>query len=109
MGDVASDLVSQVAKLASGILSDRYAPSWQDGDDEDDPRFLVAPQMFRSLIGKGHVEFSSNRQQDAGEFLNYFLEKLSRAERTALGSRLEAGKPLSHLFEFAVEERTEQQ
>jgi ubiquitin carboxyl-terminal hydrolase 5/13 len=65
--------------------------------------------MFRSLIGKGHMEFSSNRQQDAGEFLNYFLDKLGRAERTALGSRLEAGKPLASLFDFAVEERKEQQ
>ena len=100
--------MSQVAKLTNGLTGDRYAPPWKDGDDEDDPKLIVAPQNFRTLIGKGHSEFSSNRQQDAGEFLSYFLDKLARAERTALGSRLEAGKPLANLFEFAVESRLEQ-
>eukprot|EP00927_Polykrikos_kofoidii_P060111 TRINITY_DN55174_c0_g1_i1.p1 TRINITY_DN55174_c0_g1~~TRINITY_DN55174_c0_g1_i1.p1 ORF type:complete len:864 (+),score=183.87 TRINITY_DN55174_c0_g1_i1:104-2593(+) len=101
----ATDLITQVAKVTNGLLGDRYAPPWKEGDDEDDPKFLIAPQMFRTLIGKGHPEFSSNRQQDAAEFLQYLLDQLNRAERSALGSRLEAGKPFSNLFEFAVEER----
>jgi len=103
-----TDLVTQVAKLTNGLLGSRYAPPWKDGDDEDDPRFLVAPQMFRSLIGRNHPEFSSGRQQDAAEFLQYYLEQLSRAERTALGGRLEAGGPFAGLFEFAVEERLQE-
>jgi len=107
--DISSDIVSQAAKLCNGMMGDRYAPAWKEGDDEDDPQLLVSPQMFRSLIGKGHSDFSSNRQQDAGEYLMHFLDKLSRAERTALGSRLEAGKPIADLFDFAVEERKEQQ
>jgi len=106
--EVNSDLVSQVAKLSNGMMSDRYAPPLKEGEEEDDPKLIVAPQAFRTLIGKGHPEFSSNRQQDAGEFLSYFLEQLARAERTALGSKLEAGKPLANLFEFAVESRLEQ-
>mmetsp|Transcript_67027 Transcript_67027/g.187406 ORF Transcript_67027/g.187406 Transcript_67027/m.187406 type:complete len:831 (+) Transcript_67027:144-2636(+) len=106
--DAATDLVAQVAKLTNGLNTDRYAPPWKEGDDEDDPRCLVSPGMFRVLIGKNHPEFSSGRQQDAGEFLQHFLEQLSRAERTALGSRLEEGSPFASLFEFSVEERLEE-
>ena len=29
----------------------------------------VAPRMFKSLVGRGHPEFSTNRQQDAQEYL----------------------------------------
>jgi len=103
-----TDLVTQLSKLVSGLLSERYAPPWKDGDDEDDPKLIVAPQMFRSLIGRQHPEFSSGRQQDSGEFLQYLLEQISRAERTALGSRLDGSKPFASLFEFAVEERLQE-
>lgn len=106
--DVPTDLVGQMAKLVNGLLGERYAPPWREGDDEDDPRFIVAPQMFRSLVGKGHPEFSSGRQQDAAEFFQYFLDTLARAERTTLGSRLAAGEPTPGLFEFAVEERLQE-
>jgi len=99
------DVVTQVAKIVSGLTGSRYGPPWKEGDDEDDPKLLVSPGMFRALIGRNHPEFSSGRQQDAAEFLQYFLEQLSRAERTALGSRLEAGGPFASLFEFAMEER----
>lgn len=106
--DVATDMVAQVAKLVSGLNSDRYAPAWKEGDDEDDPKLLVAPQMFRTLVGGRHPEFSSGRQQDAAEFLQYFLDLLARSERAALGARLEAGKPFANFFEFSFEERLEE-
>jgi ubiquitin carboxyl-terminal hydrolase 5/13 len=104
----ALDLVTQLAKLVTGLQGDRYAAAIKDGDDEDDPKHVVAPQMFRHLIGRGHSEFSTGRQQDSGEFLQYFLEQISRAEKTALGSRLEAGNPFSNFFEFAIEERLQE-
>mmetsp|Transcript_19417 Transcript_19417/g.45550 ORF Transcript_19417/g.45550 Transcript_19417/m.45550 type:complete len:847 (-) Transcript_19417:118-2658(-) len=103
-----TDLITQVAKLVNGLLSERYAPPWKEGDDEDDPRILIAPQMFRTLVGRHHPEFSSGRQQDAGEFLQHLLEQVSRAERTALGSRLDANRPFAGLFEFALEERLQE-
>eukprot|EP00928_Gymnodinium_smaydae_P035973 TRINITY_DN25229_c0_g1_i6.p2 TRINITY_DN25229_c0_g1~~TRINITY_DN25229_c0_g1_i6.p2 ORF type:complete len:1002 (-),score=315.63 TRINITY_DN25229_c0_g1_i6:85-3090(-) len=106
--DLPGDLVAQVAKLVNGLCTERYAPPWKEGDDEDDPKLLVAPRMFRTLVGKGHPEFSSGRQQDASEFLQYFLDILSRAERTALGSRLPAGDPFAANFEFALEERLQE-
>lgn len=101
------DLVGQMAKLANAMSTDRYAPPWKEEDDEDDPALLVAPQTFKTLVGKGHHEFSSGRQQDAAEFLQYLLEQLNRAERTALGMRLREGAATGSFFEFDVEERFE--
>ena len=37
--------ILQVAKLANGLNGDRYAPPWKDGDDEDDPKLIVVPQV----------------------------------------------------------------
>mmetsp|Transcript_1731 Transcript_1731/g.3831 ORF Transcript_1731/g.3831 Transcript_1731/m.3831 type:complete len:837 (-) Transcript_1731:146-2656(-) len=106
--EVPLDMVSQVAKLTAALNGPRYAAPIKEGEDENDPRYEVAPAMFRNLIGRNHAEFSSGRQQDAGEFLLYFLEQLSRSERTALGTRLEVGEPFSNFFEFNVEERLEE-
>lgn len=33
----------------------------------------IAPRMFKALIGKGHPEFSTNRQQDAQEFFLHLI------------------------------------
>lgn len=33
----------------------------------------IAPRMFKALVGRGHPEFSTNRQQDAQEFFLYFI------------------------------------
>lgn len=33
----------------------------------------IAPRMFKALVGRGHAEFSTNRQQDAQEFLLHFI------------------------------------
>ena len=33
----------------------------------------VSPRMFKSLVSRGHPEFSSNRQQDAHEFLLHMI------------------------------------
>lgn len=106
--EVQNDLLSQVTKLVSGLNGPRYAPPLKDGDDEEDPRFAIQPQMFRSLIGRGHAEFSTARQQDAAEFVQYFLEQIARFERSALGTRLAGDSSTTSLFEFAVEERLQE-
>uniref|UniRef100_A0A671YZV3 Ubiquitin carboxyl-terminal hydrolase n=1 Tax=Sparus aurata TaxID=8175 RepID=A0A671YZV3_SPAAU len=59
----------------------------------------VSPRMFKSLVSRGHPEFSSNRQQDAHEFL---LHMINLVERNSTGSE----NP-SDVFRFLVEERTQ--
>lgn len=40
--------------------------------------------MFKALIGKGHPEFSTNRQQDAQEFFLHLINMVEvRAGKTA--------------------------
>ena len=46
--------------------------------------------MFKSLVGHGHVDFSTNQQQDAQE---YFLHLMDLLEKTTA---------LKELFEFQV-------
>lgn len=33
----------------------------------------VSPRMLKALVSRGHPEFSSNRQQDAHEFLQHMV------------------------------------
>lgn len=51
--------------------------------------------MFKSLIGRGHVEFSTNHQQDAQEYFLHFLDLLEKNERN------EKNK-LNDIFKFQV-------
>ncbi|KIO22723.1 hypothetical protein M407DRAFT_9788 [Tulasnella calospora MUT 4182] len=83
----ASCLECQMGKLADGLLSGRYShprkvpdpsavvhsPS-PDAPDHTAPQFQegLKPTMFKALIGKGHEEFSTMRQQDS-EDLDAFI------------------------------------
>ena len=71
--------VSLTHSPSPGLLSGDY--SFPDtGKDEGDVILTpgIRPWMFRSLIGKGHVEFSTKRQQDAQEFLLHVIEATER-------------------------------
>uniref|UniRef100_A0A8C1YX57 Ubiquitin carboxyl-terminal hydrolase n=1 Tax=Cyprinus carpio TaxID=7962 RepID=A0A8C1YX57_CYPCA len=57
----------------------------------------IAPRMFKALVGRGHPEFSTNRQQDAQEFLLHFINMV---ERNCL-----SGMNPSEAFRFLVEEK----
>ena len=112
----ADDLAVQMSKLAHAMLTDTYcAPlvdgtatvQMQDGEAPTDSatleKYIVAPRMFKHIVGKGHPEFSGGRQQDAAEYFQYFLDQLSRSERTTLPRFLEgadAPPTTSSLFEF---------
>lgn len=57
----------------------------------------IAPRMFKALVGRGHPEFSTNRQQDAQEFLLHFINMVEvRRKKNLLLLFLH----LSHLFVF---------
>jgi len=116
--DPSNDFAVQMSKLAAGVLTDKYvAPDMSAvtvmQEDETKPneqtleKYVVAPRMFKQLVGKGHQEFSSGRQQDASEYFQHLLEYMNRAERTCL-SRITGGggAPLTaSIFEFCIKNR----
>lgn len=115
----------QMSKVADGLLSGRYAvphtPEPTDalaGHDVDAAQASsdadadtgksrvhfqegIKPSMFKALVGKDHAEFSTMRQQDAGEFVAHLLEFIRRAAKQ-LGTDEPTG-----IFGFALEERLE--
>lgn len=53
----------------SGLLYQAPTPVFQDG---------IRPVTFKTVIGKGHAEFSTMKQQDSEEFLTYLVQTLRR-------------------------------
>ena len=118
-------LECQLCKLADGLLSGRYslpAPASQDStnalskSDEtegEDLRFQagIKPSMFKALIGRGHSEFSTMRQQDADEFLKHIVDSIQKENRRIQGSAAAAaaaGAPTedpTQVFAFDLEHR----
>nr|XP_042913406.1 ubiquitin carboxyl-terminal hydrolase 5-like [Parasteatoda tepidariorum] len=93
----------QMAKLAYGLLSGEYSKPPERKTDDPQEAVVelpgIKPRMFKNLIGQGHSEFSTKRQQDAQEF---FLHLISVLERHSRGR----GNPADAL-KFQVEERVE--
>lgn len=84
----------QMHKLADGLLSGRYSHPRKTVDPaiiippkEGDPIFQegIRPVGLKSLIGKGHEEFATMRQQDSEEFLGHLL-KVLRAHHKKMAS-----------------------
>ncbi|SPO07111.1 related to ubiquitin thiolesterase [Cephalotrichum gorgonifer] len=107
--DPAADLETQLRKMADGLLSGRYSnpdpqagpvspPPGEGGSDARYQRGL-APAMLKHLIGRGHAEFSTMRQQDAFEFLQHLFTLISRANHSS-----GAADP-TRVFKFATEHR----
>lgn len=112
----------QVRKVADGLLSGRYsvprshlpASPFAAPAAEDDPlqhpsptpvfQEGIKPTMFKTLIGKGHEEFATMRQQDAEEFFAHFL-KMLRQQAKRVGSA--PGAEPTDVFKFGVEQRLE--
>jgi ubiquitin carboxyl-terminal hydrolase 5/13 len=100
----AEDLETQLRKVADGLLSGRYSKS--DADiftTESSPEIPhqkgLAPAMLKHLVGRGHEEFSTMRQQDAFEFLLHLFKLITRSHHIAsLQDPVEA-------FRFILEQR----
>ena len=99
--DPAQDLETQLRKMADGLLSGRY--SNPDPNIHTDSNMThqkgLAPAMLKHLVGKGHPEFSTMRQQDALEFMQHLFKLITRAQPPA-----ERQDP-THPFQFQMEER----
>jgi ubiquitin carboxyl-terminal hydrolase 5/13 len=81
----------QMHKVADGLLSGRYShPANYAASPNPPPGSLqhasptpvfqeeIKPAGFKALIGKGHVEFSTMKQQDSEEFFTYLITALRR-------------------------------
>ena len=72
--------------MSQGLMSGRYSkpapklPAEAESAGESFQRG-IPPTMFKALVGHGHAEFSTMRQQDAFEFLEFFLKQLEQKER----------------------------
>lgn len=100
----AQDLETQMRKLADGLLSGRYSRpdprlSASSNGQEIAHQKGLAPAMFKYLVGQGHEEFATMRQQDAFEFLLHVFKAISLSKQPE-------GKmnPVQH-FRFQVEQR----
>ena len=62
--------------------------------------------MLKQVVGKGHPEFSTAKQQDALEYLLHILGVMQRVDRAG-AARLGGGAPFASLFDFSLEERYE--
>lgn len=106
----------QLYKIADGLLSGRYShPRPTTSAPTSDPKSTnllahdspvpvfqegIKPSMFKALIGKGHEEFSTMRQQDSEEFFTHFLSVLRRHSKK-VGV---VGDP-TEVFKFGMEQR----
>lgn len=96
-----NDLGTQVAKIADGLLSGRYSvPDLSTTEDKPHQRG-ISPAMFKKLIGEGHPEFSTMKQQDAFEFLTYFFSKIQAY------SKANGEEDPTACFNFKSEQRLE--
>lgn len=100
----ADDLETQMRKVADGLLSGRYSKPDSDvittPDTSEVPHQKgLAPSMLKHLIGKGHAEFSSMRQQDAFELLMHLFQTISRSSHP-----VDTPNPMNS-FKFVMEHR----
>ncbi|XP_064598849.1 ubiquitin carboxyl-terminal hydrolase 5-like [Liolophura sinensis] len=98
--DPTSDFNTQMAKFGHGLLSGDYSQPIPEGTEDkvQAPRG-IRPQMFKSLIGRGHPEFSTKRQQDAQEFLLHIINVIERNSRGTENP--------TDSFKYEVEERVQ--
>lgn len=100
----AEDLETQLRKTADGLLSGRYSyPQTDVQASPDNPEVPhqkgLAPAMLKHLIGRGHEEFSTMRQQDAFELLLHLFKLITISQHPP---------PLQDpvkSFRFAMEQR----
>jgi len=95
----------QMFKISDGLLSGRYShPATSGEDQESGKRFQegIKPNMFKALVGRGHEEFSTMRQQDSEEFLQHLIQRLRQeAKQKSLPEAREA----TETFKFGLEQK----
>ena len=113
--NASNDLLCQTSKLSCALASGAFCgPLPESAEVSDvsssDPKFRLAPRMFKHAVGHDHVDFRTGQQQDAAQYFQYLLEKLDRAElggSDRIQKKDESGSVCvsSHLFSFKTESR----
>jgi ubiquitin carboxyl-terminal hydrolase 5/13 len=90
-------------KATNPLAHDSPVPIFQEG---------VRPTGFKALVGKGHAEFATMKQQDAEEFFSFLLEALRRdahrlGQATVTKGQAEAALKATDVFKFGMESRLE--
>ncbi|XP_037094382.1 ubiquitin carboxyl-terminal hydrolase 5-like [Pollicipes pollicipes] len=96
---VPDDFDAQMCKLAQGLLSGRYSQQPEEPAAAAAGQPGIEPFTFKSVVGRGHAEFSGKRQQDAQEFILHLINLVSRASRHRTDP--------TDALRFRVEERVE--
>ena len=108
--DATNCFLCQMSKIMYGLHSGfysqkktRHLPPTEENKEGEIEEYQdgIRPSSFKYYFGKGHKDFSSNKQQDAFEYLTYLLEKLKEEEK-----KNKKFNPLK-LFEFDMETRIE--
>jgi ubiquitin carboxyl-terminal hydrolase 5/13 len=97
----AADLETQLRKMGDGLWSGRYSKPDADVSTESQIKHQrgLAPAMLKHLIGRGHEEFSTMRQQDAFELLQHLFKLITRSQHPG-----GLADPTTQ-FRFALEQR----
>ncbi|GAP83218.1 putative ubiquitin thiolesterase [Rosellinia necatrix] len=87
--DPAQDLETQLRKMADGLLSGRYSKPDSDVTASEHSAEIphqkgLEPSMLKHLIGRGHAEFSTMRQQDSFELLQHLIKLITRSQHSDL-------------------------
>ena len=102
--DPANDFNTQTAKLGFGLLSGAYSKEIPaDIDKSLQAPLGIRPQMFRLLIGRNHIDFGTKQQQDAADFLQYYIEQVHNHCLKDPSSNPSLDPSIC--FQFALEER----
>ncbi|XP_074646299.1 ubiquitin carboxyl-terminal hydrolase 5-like [Tubulanus polymorphus] len=81
--DPSNDFGVQMSKLGRGLSSGKYSkpPVEVKQGEPVPPDQGIRPKMFKSLVGRGHAEFSTKRQQDVQEYLLHLINLIERNSR----------------------------
>ncbi|XP_018328261.1 ubiquitin carboxyl-terminal hydrolase 5 [Agrilus planipennis] len=92
----ADDFNIQMAKIGVGLLSGKYSIA----PDESKPDFNgISPRMFKTLVGRGHPDLSTSKQQDAQEFFLHVVKLLEYNNKNRINP--------ADCFKYKVEERVQ--
>ena len=86
-------------KLAEKVQNETMTEEEKNNQKDEFYQDGIRPQIFKTLIGKGHADFQTGQQQDAREYFLHLLDKITKAEKT-----IKASDP-GTIFDFTLEKR----